>query len=127
MQRFRARVTELEQDLARRPETDQADSAELVALRAERDALAARIEELEREPAGRVDADAEQQLADLQRRFELAVEDVRELKTKNAKLESQQRRRQATVPAVRPTVAAWTGNPKNGAAGQPRRRRRRRR
>ena len=33
--------------------------------------------------------DAEQRLADLQRRFELAVEDVRELKTKNAQLETQ--------------------------------------
>ena len=35
-----------------------------------------------------MDADAQRQLADFQRRFELAVEDVRELKTKNAQLES---------------------------------------
>lgn len=88
VQRFRARVTELEQDLARRPATGQADSAELTALRAERDALAERVEALERQPVASGDADAEQQIADLQRRFEMAVEDVRELKTRNADLES---------------------------------------
>jgi chromosome segregation ATPase len=88
VQRFRARVTELEQDLARRPEASQADSAELIALRAERDALAERVEVLERQPVGPIDASSEEQIADLQRRFELAVEDVRELKTKNAELES---------------------------------------
>ncbi|MCI0332046.1 MAG: hypothetical protein L0228_02320 [Planctomycetes bacterium] len=89
VQRYRGRVVELEQELARRPEAAQADSAELVALRAERDALSERVEQLEKQPAVQIDADAEQQRADLQRRFELAVEDVRELKTKNAKLESQ--------------------------------------
>ena len=82
-------LAELEQDLARRPESNQADSAELVALRAERDALAARVEELEQRPAAQIDPNVEQQLSDLQRRFELAVEDLREYKTKNAKLESQ--------------------------------------
>jgi chromosome segregation ATPase len=89
VQRFRGRVAELEQELARRPEASEADSAELVALRAERDALCERVEQLEREPAAQIDASSEQQMADLQRRFELAVEDVRELKTRNAKLESQ--------------------------------------
>ncbi len=88
VQRYRSRVAELEQDLARRPEASQADSAELVALRAERDALTERVEELERQPAASDGGDNAQQVADLQRRFELAVEDVRELKTKNAELES---------------------------------------
>src|SRR5205085_11299864 len=89
VQRLRARVAELEQDLARRPESNQADSAELVGLRAERDALAARVDELQQRPVTQVDPNTEQQVADLQRRFELAVEDVRELKTINAKLEAQ--------------------------------------
>ncbi len=89
LQRLRARLAELEQDLARRPESNQADSAELVALRAERNALSAQVQELERRPTAQIDPNVEQQLADLQRRFELAVEDVREFKTKNAKLESQ--------------------------------------
>jgi chromosome segregation ATPase len=88
VQRLRERVAELEQDLARRPVAAQADSAELVALRAQRDDLAHRVSELEEQPVTPLDPDVEQQMADLQRRFEMAVEDVRELKTKNAKLEA---------------------------------------
>jgi DNA repair exonuclease SbcCD ATPase subunit len=89
VQRLRERGAELEHDLARRPEASQADSAELVALRAERDSLVAQVEQLEQRPATQIDPDVDRQLADLQRRFELAVEDVRDLKTKNARLESQ--------------------------------------
>jgi hypothetical protein len=89
VQRYRERVGELEQELARRPEATATDSAELVALRAERDALAERVDQLEKDSTGGIDANTEQQLSDLQRRFEMAVEDVRELKTKNAKLEAQ--------------------------------------
>jgi chromosome segregation ATPase len=97
VQRFRGRVAELEQDLARRPETEQADSAELVALRAERDALAQRVDELAQRPVG--EADADEQLSDLQRRFEMAVEDVRELKTKNAELEARLASKKASAHA----------------------------
>jgi chromosome segregation ATPase len=89
LQRLRGKVTELEQDLSRRPEANEVDSAELVALRAERDELMLRVEELEKCPAAPIDANVEQQLSDLQRRFELAVEDLREYKTKCGKLESQ--------------------------------------
>ncbi|MEX2316706.1 MAG: hypothetical protein WD669_06115, partial [Pirellulales bacterium] len=88
VQRFRTRVAELEQDLARRPAAGQADSTELVALRAERDALAERLTAMENVPPAPADGADAQHLADLQRRFELAVEDVRELKTKNAQIES---------------------------------------
>ncbi|MFO0791812.1 MAG: hypothetical protein U0805_20310 [Pirellulales bacterium] len=88
VQRLRERIAELEQDLARRPAVAQADSAELVALRAERDELAHRVAELEEQPIAPLDPDVEQQMSDLQRRFEMAVEDVRDLKTKNAKLEA---------------------------------------
>ena len=89
VQRFRTRVAALEQELDQRPEAGQADSSELVSLRAERDALAEKVATLEGDvtaPASGVD---EQQRADMQRRFELAVEDVRELKTKNSRLELQ--------------------------------------
>jgi chromosome segregation ATPase len=89
VQRFRSRVAELEQELDRRPESTNADSAEVVALRAERDSLAERVKQLEEGQVSVLDTDAEQERADLQRRFEMAVEDVRELKTKNAKLEAQ--------------------------------------
>ena len=89
VQRYRGRVADLEQELARRPEATATDSAELVALRAERDALSERVQQLEKQPAVQIDANAEQEVADLRRRFELAVEDVRELKIKNTKLETQ--------------------------------------
>ena len=89
VQRFRGRAADLEQELARRPAASQTDSAELVALRAERDALVERVEQLERQPVAQVDADTEQEISDLRRRFELAVEDVRELKTKNCAARSQ--------------------------------------
>jgi DNA repair exonuclease SbcCD ATPase subunit len=105
VQRLRGRMAELEHDLARRPEVNQADSAELVALRAERDALSSRVEDLEQQPAVQIDPDVEQQLSDLQRRFELAVEDVRELKTKNAKLESQLASAGTRAPSAAPTDA----------------------
>ncbi len=107
VQRLRARVAELEQDLARRPETNQADSAELVALRAERNALAASVEQLEHRPAAPIDPNVEQQLADYQRRFELAVEDVRELKTKNARLESQVAAAKQSHPAADSGGTDW--------------------
>src|SRR5690606_6602907 len=57
-----------------------------VSLRVERDALAARIAELEASPIQAIDEDSEQRFADLQRRFELAVEDLRHLKQENASL-----------------------------------------
>jgi len=102
VQRFRARVTELEEELARRPESGQADSAELVSLRAERDALSERVEALEQlQPASQEEGNSDQ-MSDLQRRFEMAVEDVRELKTRNAELESQ-------VAAVRRPLAGGGG------------------
>ncbi len=103
VQRFRGRSAELEQELVRRPEANQADSAELIALRAERDALSERVDQLERRPATQIDPDTERQLSDLQRRFELAVEDVRELKTKNGELQSQ------LAAAAKPSARATDG------------------
>jgi hypothetical protein len=61
----------------------------MVHLRAERDALAQRVTELEQQPAAPADADAAQEMSDLQRRFELAVEDVRDLKKRNSQLEAE--------------------------------------
>jgi chromosome segregation ATPase len=108
MQRLRGRVAELEQELASRPAADQTDSVELVRLRAERDELAHRITELERQPAAVVDTDTSQQITDLQRRFELAVEDVRDLKKQNAKLEAQIAAAKSVAPAAAtPTAGTW--------------------
>ncbi len=110
VQRYRGRVADLEQELARRPEATETDSAELVALRAERDALAERVEQLEKQPAAQMDANAEQEVADLRRRFELAVEDVRELKIKNTKLETQLAAAAAAGGGSRPARAAEAGS-----------------
>jgi chromosome segregation ATPase len=86
-QKLKRDNAELQEELARRPEKSETESPELVSLRVERDALASRVAELEATPAPTVDADTEQQLADLRRRFELAVEDLRHLKQENAQLQ----------------------------------------
>ncbi len=80
---------ELREELVSRPEADDQESPELVSLRSERDALAERLAELENAPAPAPDLDSQQELADLQRRFELAVDDVRQLKAENAELRQQ--------------------------------------
>lgn len=80
----REHVARLEGDLAARPETNDTDSAELLQLRQERDELARQLELARTTPGEGADSE---QLADLTRRFELAVEDVRALKTENAELQ----------------------------------------
>ena len=85
--RLRGRVAELEQELARRPQGDQHELPELIHLRAERDSLVDQVASLEGRLTNETNADGDQELADLRRRFEMAVEDVRQLKTEKAKLE----------------------------------------
>ena len=80
---------ELHEQLASRPESLDQDSPELVSLRAERDALAGRVEELENASTPVLEGDNQQEFADLQSRFEMAVEDVRDLKQENASLREQ--------------------------------------
>jgi chromosome segregation ATPase len=109
MQRQRGRVAELEQELASRPEPDQSESVDLVRLRGERDALAQRVEELEQQPEAVVDSDTAQQIADLQRRFELAVEDVRDLKKRNTQLEAEFEAQAAAAKAAAPAAASAAG------------------
>jgi DNA repair exonuclease SbcCD ATPase subunit len=108
MQRLRSRAAGLEQELASRPAAEQTDSVELVSLRAERDALLGRIATLEQQPAAPVDADTAQQIAELQRRFELAVEDVRDLKKQNTQLEAQLKAAKSANPvAAGPAAKNW--------------------
>lgn len=77
---------ELHEELASRPEANDQESPELVSLRSERDALVEKVAELENAPESSVDGDSQHELEDLQRRFELAVDDVRQLKQENAEL-----------------------------------------
>ena len=79
------------------------DPAELKSLRAERDGLLARLASADsrlKDQASGGEADSRQK-GDLQRRFEMAVEEVRELKRANADLESKLKSRgSASAPAI---------------------------
>ncbi len=98
--KFKRENSELHEELLRRPETDEQESPELVNLRSERDALAARVVELESAPPEESNSNVQQEMADLQRRFEMAVEDVRALKQENADLNEQIKEAQVTKPEV---------------------------
>ncbi|TWU28229.1 hypothetical protein [Bythopirellula polymerisocia] len=87
VQKLKRENAALQEELASRPEVSDQESPEMVSLRLERDALAARVVELEEMPAQVVDEDAEQSMADLRRRFELAVDDLRQVKQEKAQLE----------------------------------------
>jgi chromosome segregation ATPase len=86
---LRTRVAEVEEELASRPVANETDSVELVHLRAEREAMTERIATLEQQCAAQKEIAATQEPSDLQRRFELAVDDVRELKQRIAELEDE--------------------------------------
>ena len=86
-QKLKRENAALQEELATRPEANEQESPELVSLRTERDALAARVAELEEMPAPTVDEDTQERMADLQRRFEMAVDDLRQVKQQKAQLE----------------------------------------
>jgi len=67
-----------------------ADAHLIEQLKAERDALAEKLAAAEARPAARAEEDEAEsrKRADLQRRFEMAVEDLREMKRANAELEN---------------------------------------
>ena len=90
---------ELHEELLSRPEADDQESPELVSLRAERDALSERVLEFENAPAPTASDDDQQALDDLQRRFELAVDDVRQLKQENADMQQRLEAAPAASPA----------------------------
>ena len=104
---------ELERQLAERPATADA-GPELAALAAERDRLAAQLAEAQtrlaeaerRPPSEGDDGKLAEELADMQRRYQLAMEDVRETKKKNAELE---KRLAAGGAQPSPAVAAGGG------------------
>jgi DNA repair exonuclease SbcCD ATPase subunit len=75
------------------------DTDELKKLRKERDTLKRKLAEVESKEGSRSAAD-EKNKDDLQRRFEMAVEDVRELKRANADLEAKLKSRGGAVASV---------------------------
>lgn len=93
LQQHRDHVAQLEESLAARPDVEESESQELVQLRNERDELMARLDELSIQAAHATESD---DVADLRARFEMAVDEVRQLKTEKTDLEQ----RLANAPAA---------------------------
>lgn len=111
VRRLQERIRDLEQELADRPELAESDDSNLIPLQNERNALLERVLELEsqleRRSSGE-DGDSGQELSDLQRRFEMAVDDVRQLKTEKEKLEQQLKAARSTsAVAAEPAGSDW--------------------
>lgn len=85
VQSLRAHVAELEEQLAERPEAGGGELAQLAQLRAERDELREELAARASQPSA--ESSDSEEIENLRRRFELAVEDVRQLKTERAELE----------------------------------------
>lgn len=104
VQKVKQENADLREQLASRPEVDEQPSAELIALRTERDDLAAKVEALEQMEPPAADLDLKDELADVQRRFEMAVEDLRTIKQENADLQEQLAAKPAVGAAPAPIV-----------------------
>jgi hypothetical protein len=89
VERLKVRVEELETELDGRPVVNETDVVELVHLRAEHEAMAQRIGELEEQAAAAASAAPIADQSDVQRRLELALDDLRDMKKRNAELEAQ--------------------------------------
>ncbi len=86
------RSAELERQLADQASQSSSSDSQTAGLLAERERLTRRLEEAEAKLSDAEsgdDGDAAKELADMQRRYQLAMDDVRELKKKNAELERQ--------------------------------------
>jgi len=103
VQKLKRENAELHEELLSRPAADDQESPELVSLRAERDALSQRVAELENTQTSTGSAAGQQEMEELQRRFEMAVDDVRQLKQVNAELTEQLATKSATVSGPPPT------------------------
>ncbi len=96
----------LKGELALRPEPNEGQAEEIVSLKAERDGLADRVRELE-ESGGEHVGDSEE-MEDLQRRFEMAVDEVHNLKAENEQLRAQSAASPPScVPAEMPAGDDW--------------------
>jgi len=93
------------QQKIREIESDKEASPELTSLRAERDGLVTRIEELENIPPGESSTDHQQEISDFERRIEMAIEEVCQLKQDNAALQEQVR----CIPDAGPAPVADSG------------------
>jgi len=103
---------DLEQQLAaaRQAGGDKASTEEVKKLRDENKQLETWLAEAEEKAkkAGSGSTEGNQEIDDLKRRFEMAVQDVRELKTKNTEL-TEQLAKAKSAPAAKSSVTAATG------------------
>ncbi len=112
---LKRRNAELEEELASRPSGEGASQIELAQLRQERDALAEQLKAAEaklKSPPS--ESSLQHKMQDLQRRFEMAVEDLREVKNENSELKEQlaearqaQQQRAASRPAQTDGPLDW--------------------
>ncbi len=84
LQRHRDSVAQLEEQLSTRPEISEEVSRELQQLKADRDSLASQVEELSNQAVTQASSP---DMDELRQRFEMAVDEVRSLKTEKAELE----------------------------------------
>jgi chromosome segregation ATPase len=107
VQKLKRESAALREELSQRPAASDQESPELIAVRSERDALALRVGELEAAAAKVDDPEARQAQDDLQRRFEMAVDDVRQLKHENAQLRD---KLAAAAKGALPALGAGSGD-----------------
>ncbi|MBX3426477.1 MAG: hypothetical protein KF688_12420 [Pirellulales bacterium] len=89
VQKLKRENSQLREELASRPDASDHESPDLMALRAERDEMAARLAEFESAGAEQGGEELRQEYDDLQRRFEMAVDDLREAKQELESLRAQ--------------------------------------
>ena len=84
---LRAENAELEEKLTSLRNSESRDPNELADLKHERDSLLQQVRDLESQNPGNTNESQQQEHDDLRQRFEMAVEDVRQLKTEKEELE----------------------------------------
>jgi chromosome segregation ATPase len=105
---LRSEHDRLTEELADRDSAAGTDDEQLARLCAQRDELARKLSEAQQTPASAgLDEEQQEKLDEMQRRFELAVEDVRDLKRRNADLETRLAKAQTAAPAA--AAAAISG------------------
>ena len=105
VQRLKREIGELREAATAVPSSDGGPSPELIAVRQERDALSARVAELESMPAPvpapvADDSALRQQMEDLQHRFEMTLDDLRKANQVNHELRGQLATAQASAGAA---------------------------
>lgn len=105
VQRLKREIGELREAATAVPSSDGGPSPELIAVRQERDALSARVAELESMPAPAPapvadDSALRQQMEDLQHRFEMTLDDLRKANQVNHELRGQLATAQASAGAA---------------------------